>query len=188
MVPGAPHLRGVTLCGGGRLSRHLPPPERQPLPGHPSLYAGGLGLFSDTAADRELRRGRVDDYHRVGSGRLDRLLPDRLWNSGLRRRPPAKSGAVGVKHDLRRDCDFRASNGRVFFRRRPSGGRRAVLSGIAVAKSKIQTSTTNDSGGNVMSLKGKVAIVTGGNSGIGLSVVVELAKQDANVVIDYVCH
>jgi len=39
-----------------------------------------------------------------------------------------------------------------------------------------------------MSLKGKVAIVTGGNSGIGLSVVVELAKQDANVVIDYVCH
>src|SRR6516164_8394990 len=112
MVPGAPHLRGVTLCGGGRLSRHLPPPERQPLPGHPSLYAGGLGLFSDTAADRELRRGRVDDYHRVGSGRLDRLLPDRLWNSGLRRRPPAKSGAVGVKHDLRRDSDFRARDGR----------------------------------------------------------------------------
>ena len=39
-----------------------------------------------------------------------------------------------------------------------------------------------------MSLKGKVAIVTGGNSGIGLSVVMELAKQDANIVIDYVCH
>ena len=39
-----------------------------------------------------------------------------------------------------------------------------------------------------MSLKGKVAIVTGGNSGIGLSVVLELAKQDANMVIDYVAH
>jgi glucose 1-dehydrogenase len=39
-----------------------------------------------------------------------------------------------------------------------------------------------------MSLKGKVAIVTGGNSGIGLSVVMELAKQGANIVIDYVCH
>jgi glucose 1-dehydrogenase len=39
-----------------------------------------------------------------------------------------------------------------------------------------------------MSLKGKVAIVTGGNSGIGLSIVLALAKQDANIVIDYVTH
>ncbi len=39
-----------------------------------------------------------------------------------------------------------------------------------------------------MSLKDKVAIVTGGNSGIGLSVVLELAKQGANIVIDYVAH
>ena len=39
-----------------------------------------------------------------------------------------------------------------------------------------------------MSLKGKVAIVTGGNSGIGLSIVLELAKQGANIVIDYVVH
>ena len=39
-----------------------------------------------------------------------------------------------------------------------------------------------------MPLKGKVAIVTGGNSGIGQAVVLELARQHANVVIDYVCH
>ena len=39
-----------------------------------------------------------------------------------------------------------------------------------------------------MSLKGKVAIVTGGNSGIGQAIVLELARLDANVVIDYVCH
>ena len=37
-----------------------------------------------------------------------------------------------------------------------------------------------------MSLKGKVAIVTGGNSGIGASIVLEIAKQGANIVIDYV--
>jgi len=39
-----------------------------------------------------------------------------------------------------------------------------------------------------MSLKGKVAIVTGGNSGIGLAIVLELARQGANIVIDYVVH
>jgi glucose 1-dehydrogenase len=39
-----------------------------------------------------------------------------------------------------------------------------------------------------MSLKGKVAIVTGGNSGIGMAIVLELAQQGANIVIDYISH
>jgi glucose 1-dehydrogenase len=39
-----------------------------------------------------------------------------------------------------------------------------------------------------MPLKDKVAIVTGGNSGIGQAVVLELARLGANVVIDYVSH
>jgi glucose 1-dehydrogenase len=39
-----------------------------------------------------------------------------------------------------------------------------------------------------MPLTGKVAIVTGGNSGIGQAIVLELARLHANIVIDYVCH
>lgn len=37
-----------------------------------------------------------------------------------------------------------------------------------------------------MNLKDKVAIVTGGNSGIGLAIALELAREGANLVIDYV--
>jgi len=39
-----------------------------------------------------------------------------------------------------------------------------------------------------MLLKNKVAIVTGGNSGIGKAIVLQLARQGANIVIDYVSH
>jgi glucose 1-dehydrogenase len=39
-----------------------------------------------------------------------------------------------------------------------------------------------------MLLQNKVAIVTGGNSGIGKAIVLALAKEGANVAIDYISH
>ncbi|MBV9250489.1 MAG: glucose 1-dehydrogenase [Acetobacteraceae bacterium] len=39
-----------------------------------------------------------------------------------------------------------------------------------------------------MSLQNKVAIVTGGNSGIGKAIALGLARAGANIVIDYVVH
>jgi glucose 1-dehydrogenase len=39
-----------------------------------------------------------------------------------------------------------------------------------------------------MLLKNKVAIVTGGNTGIGKAIVLELAREGANVVVDYISH
>jgi glucose 1-dehydrogenase len=39
-----------------------------------------------------------------------------------------------------------------------------------------------------MNIEGKVAIVTGGNSGIGAAIVIELARYGANIVIDYISH
>ncbi|MFI5358043.1 MAG: SDR family NAD(P)-dependent oxidoreductase [Opitutales bacterium] len=39
-----------------------------------------------------------------------------------------------------------------------------------------------------MNLKDKVAIVTGGNSGIGQAIALEFARQGARLVIDYVAH
>src|SRR5262245_32754325 len=50
-------------------------------------------------------------------------------------------------------------------------------------------STTRDgTWRTIMSLRNKVAIVTGGNSGIGQSMVLELARLGASIVIDYVVH
>src|SRR5712671_3454814 len=189
MVPRAQRLRGIALRGGGCLFPHLLPSDGRSTFGHHSFRAGGAGLFGAAAADHELCRGGVDDHRCVGGGRSYCLLPDWIWSGGLRRRTPAKSSGVRAEHDLRRDSDCRVNDVRSLLRHYPaSGSRRVGLSVTTSSPSTIQTPTIKDRGVNIVSPKDKVAIVTGGNSGIGLSVVLELAKQGANIVIDYVAH
>ena len=55
---------------------------------------------------------------------------------------------------------------------------------------RVRTMTTNRYAQETLStlLAGKVAIVTGGNSGIGKSIVECLAQLGAKVVIDYRSH
>jgi glucose 1-dehydrogenase len=55
-------------------------------------------------------------------------------------------------------------------------------------REKIEVCFMRVKRGVYMNLKGKVAVVTGGNSGIGAAIVLELAKQGANIVIDYLFH
>jgi glucose 1-dehydrogenase len=66
--------------------------------------------------------------------------------------------------------------------------RRNKLDRVGVSTKQVSKSHFLFKGENIMSLTGKVAIVTGGNSGIGKAIALELARQGANIVIDYVVH
>ncbi len=80
-------------------------------------------------------------------------------------------------------------------RREPDHARPAVDRGAGggIRRRPIPTTTAGPSQAvrhrsNLMTLAGKVAIVTGGNSGIGKAVVLGLAEAGANIVIDYVAN
>src|SRR5207344_2807064 len=64
----------------------------------------------------------------------------------------------------------------------------ASLAGVTPPPAPPREAGPREQGAHAMSLDGKVAIVTGGNSGIGQSIVLALAQEGANVVIDYVSH
>jgi glucose 1-dehydrogenase len=66
--------------------------------------------------------------------------------------------------------------------------RRPSPTSLSRPTSPGRPSTVHIRRSSAMTIKDQVAIVTGGNSGIGMGIVLALAEQGANVVIDYVAN
>src|SRR4030095_3747116 len=124
------------------------------------------------------RGGRSPGRH-VSFRVRPRLLGARPELQGARAGQPVRRG-----HQLL--SEHRSGQSRAHGDGQRDPGRRAHPRAHEVADRS--TSDRETKGIEIMSLKEKVAIVTGGNSGIGKAIVLSLAEQGAKLVIDYVCH
>ena len=161
----------LTLERGRR--RAVQPPA-QALPARPGRAAPRL---------RQLRK-ISDGSPLQGLHSVLRVLPRRQW-------PRLWRFASDRLDRAHRQSDQPAGSGRTGDGGRPgSSGATQTEAAFIPAGACLRGSERSDIEyrGTAMALKNKVAIVTGGNSGIGQAIVLELARQGAAIVIDYVAH
>ncbi len=100
MVARARRLPGPAVARGRWLCRPCLPAAEPAAPRHPGLCARRLRLLGLAAAGHQLRSGGTQGHRRIDGRWVDCVLPDRLRDRGLWRRPSGVTVGIESGHDL----------------------------------------------------------------------------------------